>query len=203
MTQREGEPAPGTSAETSAGAAGIEAAARLGAELAGRGTPAGDGGDGEAAAREAAWADVVGPQRSGWYLERFRRFHERGGGWEFTWNWVCAFFPLLWLLYRKMYGWAAALLLADALLVPVTAAAPGLASLLSLALLLALPAGGNWLYYRHVTGIVARAERLPGDAEARRAFRRGAGGVSWVGPAVVLGLTVLASLWAVSGARPF
>jgi hypothetical protein len=181
------------------GPEGIEAAARLGAELAGRGTPSEDG---EAEAREAAWADVVGPARAAWYVERFRRFDAQGGGWTFTWNWVCVFFPLLWLLYRKMYGWAAALVLADLLLAPLTAAAPGPAGLLSLAVMVALPLGGNWLYYRHVNGILARAEGLEGGPEARRAYRQGAGGVSWVGPAMVVGLTALVSLWAVSGAGP-
>jgi hypothetical protein len=178
---------------------GIEAAARLGAELAARGAPSGDD---ETAAREAAWADVVGPDRAAWYVERFRRFNAREGAWAFTWNWVCVLFPLLWLLYRKMYGWAAALVLADALLAPLTAAAPGPAGLLSLAVMVALPLGGNWLYYRHVNGIVARSGRLGGTPEERRAYRRGTGGVSWVGPAVVVGLTVLVSLWAVSGAGP-
>lgn len=197
MHEREGE-ADGAP-EAGAVPEGIEAAARLGAEMAARGTPP-EGGEPDP--REAAWADVVGPGRAAWYRERFRRFQARDGGYVFTWNWVCVFFPLLWLLYRKMYGWAAALVLADLLLVPVTAAAPGPAGLLSLAVMMAFPVGGNWLYYRHVNGIIDRSEGLPVDEAARRDFRRQSGSVSWVGPAAVVGLTLLAALWAVSGAGP-
>jgi len=90
--------------------------------------------------------------------------------------------------------------LANFVLVPALGAAPVLTTVASLALMCALPALANWLYYRHVTGIVLRAAALPGDEAARRAYRAAAGGVSWVGPIAVMGLTVLGALLAVSGA---
>lgn len=175
---------------------GIETAARLGAEAAGRTHDFGDGG------REAEYADVIGPKNTDRYLARFRRFDARGGAWTFTWCWPGALVPILWLLYRKMYAWAAAVILVELLMAPAAAASPGLSALLSAAVLLGMPSTANWLYYRHVGKVIGAARTAAPDEPGRRALRRANGGVSWVGPAVVVALAVLGSLWAVSSGVP-
>jgi hypothetical protein len=188
-------PQPGTGDRP----AGIDDAARLGAELAARGEGEPGPGDG---GHEALYAEVIGPRNTDYYLTRFRRFDGREGGYVFTWNWVCVLFPLLWLLYRKMYAWATALLLADLLVMPATSASPGLSLLISLVVLLGVPSVANWLYYGHVRKIVARSRDMAGTDAERRDWRRAVGGVSWIGPAIILGITFVVTLWAVSGAGP-
>jgi len=176
-------------------------AARIGADAAARAHDAGDGGN-AAGDREAEYAEVIGPRNTDRYLAHFRRFDARGGAWTFTWCWPGVLFPILWLLYRKMYGWAAALILVELILAPVAATSPGLSLLVSAAVLAGVPATANWLYYRHVGKVIATARGAgPGEPE-RRAYRQANGGVSWVGPAVVVALAVLGSLWAVSEGVP-
>jgi len=193
--EREQPPAGGTGDE------GIAAAARMGADLAGHGAPD-SGPEGGAAAREALYAEVVGPRRADYYLARFRKFDATGGGWVFTWNWACLVAPLLWLLYRKMYAWATALILVELVLMPTVAASPGLSLVLTAAVVFGVPAGGNWLYYRHVGKIIARSREAAATDAERAAWRRAVGGVSWVGPVILFAVSLLAALWAVSGGTP-
>jgi len=180
---------------------GIAAAARLGADMAAHETPEGGPGTGTTG-REALYAEVVGPSRADYYLARFRKFDAAGGRWVFTWNWACLVVPLLWLLYRKMYAWAVALILAELILMPALAASPGLSMLLTAAVMFGVPAGGNWLYYRHVGKVIARSREAAATDAERAAWRRAAGGVSWVGPAIVFAVSLLAALWAVTGGTP-
>jgi hypothetical protein len=175
-----------------AAGAGIEAAARMAAELAGRAQP-----DGGPAAREAELAEVIGAPRAAHFLARFRRFEARGGAWAFTWNWPCAFFAPLWFAYRRMYAWAAVLVLFELFLMAAGWAAPDLSLLLSVLFGIAVPAVADWLYYRHAGRIVSRSRGAAATDAARSAWRRARGGVSWTGPAVVVAVNVAVSLWAV------
>jgi len=182
---------------------GIDAAARMGAELAAHAHPD-DGGpdDGGSSAREALYAEVVGPQHAEYFLDRFRRFDARGGAWVFTWSWPCVFLPVLWVLYRKMYAWAVALILVELVLMPAGAASPVVSLLLTAAFMLGVPASGNWLYYRHVGKVIARSREAAATDAERGDWRRARGGVSWVGPAVVMVVSLVAALWAVTGGTP-
>jgi hypothetical protein len=180
-------------------------AARMGADMAAHGAPGGgpgSGTDGGPAGREALYAEVVGPRRADYYLARFRKFDAADGGWVFTWNWACLVVPLLWLLYRKMYAWATALILVELVLMPTVAASPGLSLVLTAAVVFGVPAGGNWLYYRHVGKIIARSREAAATDAERAAWRRAVGGVSWVGPVILFAVSLLAALWAVSGGTP-
>lgn len=176
--------------------AGIDAAARMGADLAARGEPDGGADD---AGRESTDAEVVGPRHMAYFLARFRRFDARGGRWTFTWNWPALFFPLLWLLYRKMYAWGAALLLVELVIMPAAAASPGASLLVTAAVVFGVPASANWLYFRHVRKVVARSREAAASDAERRAWRQARGGVSWVGPVVVTAVSLVAALWAVTG----
>jgi hypothetical protein len=192
--------APGGPGE---GPDGIEAAARMGADLAAQPHPDDGGpGDGGPTGREALYAEVVGPNNTAHFLARFRKFDARGGAWVFTWSWPCVFFPVLWLLYRKMYAWAAALILVELVLMPTVAASPVLSLVLTTAFVLGVPASANWLYYRHVGKVIARSREAAATDAERTAWRRARGGASWAGPAVVMAVSLLAALWAVSGGTP-
>jgi Protein of unknown function (DUF2628) len=186
----EGEPIP---PDRPGGGTGIEAAARTAAELAGRAHP-----DDSPAAREARYAEVIGPDRTDHFLARFRRFDARGGAWAFTWNWPCAFFAPLWFAYRRMYAWAAVLILVELFLMVAGPVDPDLSLLVSVLFGIAVPACADWLYYRHAGGIVSRSLGAAATDAARGAWRRAHGGVSWTGPAVVVVVNVAASLWAVA-----
>src|SRR5688572_21213824 len=48
---------------------------------------------------------AIGPRNTDYYAQRFARFAS-GGGFA-SWNWPAFFVPLLWMLYRKMWGVAA------------------------------------------------------------------------------------------------
>jgi hypothetical protein len=50
----------------------------------------------------APYVTAIGP-RQDYYLPRFRRF--AGGRW-ISWNWAAFFATLVWLRYRKLYGWS-------------------------------------------------------------------------------------------------
>jgi len=182
---------PGTDPE------GIAATARMAAELAGQAHP-----EGGAAAREALYAEVIGPNRTGHFLNRFAKYDARGGAWAFTWNWPCAFFPVLWLLYRKMYALGASLILVELVLMPVLAAAPLLSLGVTAVLMLAVPAGADWLYYRHVGKVIARSRDAAATDAERGAWRRARGGVSWVGPVILMVVSLMAALWAVQSGIP-
>lgn len=177
--------------------AGIDAAARRAAELAGQPHP-----DDGAAAREALWAEVIGPSRADHFVARFRKFEAGGGAWAFTWNWPCAFFPVLWLLYRRMYAWGATLVLLELVLMPVLAAAPLLSLGVTAVLMLGVPASADWLYFRHVGKVIARSRDAAATDPERALWRRARGGVSWVGPVVLTAVSLVAALWAVSSGIP-
>src|SRR5262245_42760869 len=48
---------------------------------------------------------AIGPHNRDYYLPKFERFGS-GGGYA-SWNWPALFVPLLWMLYRKMWLFAA------------------------------------------------------------------------------------------------
>ena len=48
---------------------------------------------------------AIGPRNTDYYLRKFERFGSSGG--YVSWNWPAFFVPLLWMLYRKMWLWAA------------------------------------------------------------------------------------------------
>lgn len=109
--------------------------------------------------------DYVGPNNSAYYLQKFARF-EAGGG-SATWHWPAFFLSSIWLLYRKMWMWAAIYwfgfpiglqILTAVLAVTV---GPELAGALYFVIYLVIafgvmPVMANFLYYRHAKSKVEK-----------------------------------------------
>jgi len=122
---------------------------------------------------------AIGPRNTDFYLRKFERFGSGGG--YVSWNWPAFFVPLMWMLYRKMWLWAAlyffvlpiALTLLFAILFAVlpetTAAAVGWSTWLAV-IFIAIPMYANALYYRTCQGRIAEAKRY--RVERRRQLER-------------------------------
>jgi Tfp pilus assembly major pilin PilA len=133
---------------------------------------------------------AIGPRNTDYYLHKFERFGS-GGGYA-SWNWPAFFVPLLWMLYRKMWGWAAlyffaapfALTMLFAILFVVlpeaAAAAVGWTVCVGF-LFVVLPMYANALYYHTCQGRIAEAKKF--RVERRRQLERlwNMGGTSSVG----------------------
>lgn len=122
---------------------------------------------------------AIGPRNTDYYLRKFERFGS-GGGYA-SWNWPAFFVPLLWMLYRKMWGAAAVYFIATPFLLGIlfavlfavlpegTAAAIGWAIYLA-GIFVVLPMYANALYCRTVQGRIAEAKRY--RVERRRQLER-------------------------------
>ena len=101
------------------------------------------------------YAAAVG-RRAEFYVPYFERADARGYA-PLSWNWATFLFGVFWLLYRRMYRWAAMLVLGLLLLGFVTeqialAGYPALATVVQL-----LVAGGVFIYMAlHANGIYYR-----------------------------------------------
>jgi Tfp pilus assembly protein PilE len=101
------------------------------------------------------------------YLGKFARFRREGGdSFAATWHWPAFLFSFWWMLYRKMYLWAALVLLLGC--VPYT----------TLVMMAVFGLCGNYLYYRHAKRSVAEIRSGTGtDVEVAAKLAR-AGGVN-------------------------
>jgi Protein of unknown function (DUF2628) len=54
---------------------------------------------------EELWRRAIGPRNTDYYLWRFQRKHD--GDTSLGWHWPAFFILTFWLLYRRMWGWAA------------------------------------------------------------------------------------------------
>lgn len=129
-------------------------------------------------------ADVVCfvGEKSGFYLEKFRKFRVgRIEAFAPTWNWSAFLFGTWWFLYRKMYLWALA------------AFALSCIPIVGLAAWIATGIAGNYLYWRHVSAQVARAREVTPEGELPGVLAQMGGvhrWVIWVG----IAMTVVAIL---------
>ena len=142
---------------------------------------------------------AIGPINRDYYLPKFERFGS-GGGFA-SWNWPALFVPLLWMLYRKMWLWAAvyffgtpvlfAVLFTILFLVLPNATAVTVGWIIGLAaILIALPTYANALYYHTCRNRIAVAKAYP--VERRQQLRRlwDMGGTSTAAWVIVLLLPV-------------
>ncbi len=115
------------------------------------------------------------------YLSRFERFSSGGeDAFAVAWHWPAFFFSFWWMLYRKMYGWAALVLLL------------GCVPYVGLFMMIVFGMSGYYLYYRHAKRRVQELKARPGtDVEKAAALAR-AGGVNNV--AVVLVPLIIVAL---------
>jgi type IV pilus assembly protein PilA len=62
--------------------------------------------DSNSSQNEELYRAAVGESKAGYYLPLFYRYDQPGGS-RISWNWPALFVPLLWMIYRRMYGLAA------------------------------------------------------------------------------------------------
>jgi hypothetical protein len=160
-----------------------------------------------------AWAEVIGPSRLDDYLDRFGRHWDDGA--RIGWHWPALFCTCAWLLYRKMWRWAAIY----SLLIPalyfglaLAAVAFGLTGIFmrvvfgfaGSALFLVLPPlFADGLYRRHCQRLLASEKARAADRPDYLLRLRRRGGTSTVAVVVAaFGLAVVIAAWAVTVAIP-
>lgn len=105
------------------------------------------------------------------------------------WNWVAFFLPYAWLLYRKLYLWATALLaiaVGFVLLFPEADA-----TFMGAAIAVTAAMYSYRFYYPHMKAKIAKADALELTGADRSAFLQTAGGVSIIGGALGAAITLL------------
>lgn len=115
-------------------------------------------------------AMFVGPENP-YYKKVFERFSKDGSpNFALSWNWAAVLSPFLWALYRKLWLWALLIGITE-VVVPVLALVLGLHNIVSAKLVfvaylgfignrLFWPALVNYLYFRHVDGMLMRLHGL-------------------------------------------
>lgn len=93
-----------------------------------------------------------------------------------SWNWGAFFFSFVWLIYRKMYIYAAVYLIAVTAISYLTGSI-----LVNLAAALIMGGIGNKIYLYHAETTVGRISRLYSDPEAQRNRISQAGGTTFGG----------------------
>lgn len=117
-------------------------------------------------------------QNDGHYLDKFKHFsHLNQPRFAATWHWPAFFFPPLWFLYRKLYGWALVSFLC------------GLVPLIGLAARILWGITANYLYFKHVRRKIQylktrHHQQRPSDLML--ALRRKGGVHHWVWAAAAL-----------------
>lgn len=100
------------------------------------------------------------------YLPRFAKFTRAGAdSFRLTWHWPAFFVPFLWMLYRKLYGWAAL-----ALIIWLTPYAGLLTHLL-------WGIVANRIYYNHAKKKILEIRELHPAPETQEELIVSAGGV--------------------------
>ena len=142
---------------------------------------------------------AIGPNRTDYYLAKFRKFASGEG--LASWNWPAFFVPLFWFLYRKMWAYAAIyfLVLPIALgivfVVLFLVLPEGVAGALGWAIqlgvvLVALPMFANALYYRAVQDRIRAAKTYTTDRERQLRALASSGGTSNAAFIILLVLVV-------------
>lgn len=141
------------------------------------------------------YAAAVGREKADYYLPKFARFAAGGG--VLSWHWPAFFVSLFWLMYRKMWLWAALYFLVPIPVFMVLLMVSAVTSyqvylagtLIYWALIfLVFPVFANRLYYGHVRRNVALAGRSIGDRTRAVSYLAGAGGTSAAAVAVICGI---------------
>ncbi|MDX1562799.1 MAG: pilin, partial [Gammaproteobacteria bacterium] len=141
---------------------------------------------------------AIGPSKTDYYLQRFERF-KRGES-KISWNWPAFFVTFFWMLYRKMWGYAAIYFFVPSIVfyflilaLGLTLGAPGFALAFALQLgfmFVVMPMFANALYYRVVEKRVAQAQSYSADRSRQLRALADSGGTSIVALIVVLALSV-------------
>ena len=162
----------------------------------------------DAGAQTQDWADVIGPNATEYYLERFRQIES---GNKRSWHWPAFFLTLGWLFYRKLWlhGLAYLVLLPAGLAVTLSLAARLMAEhgiIVAYALVfglifLVLPLYANRVYFRKVQRAIARIDRETSGGPDRRDRLGKAGGthlllaiLAMLIPGAIIGVLIAASV---------
>lgn len=113
------------------------------------------------------------------YRFKFTQLNQNSGQYKTQWHWPAFLAPLPWLIYRKLYPWAAVLLLVQIVLPPIALLMVGI----SMGLL------GNFLYYRHAMQRIGKIAAT--DAERADEIAQAGGTNSLL---LTIGATVLAGI---------
>lgn len=122
------------------------------------------------------------------------RLDRTAPGWPRPWHWPAFLFDFHWLLYRRMYLWAALFMLVSLIggaVIALLGADDLAAWKLLLAMKLLLSVAANGLYLRRCRALIARVEaEHPGDTAAIDAALARRGGVSLVALAIGIAFSV-------------
>jgi hypothetical protein len=121
------------------------------------------------------------------YLTRFARFDELCGRFTATWHWPAFFFAPWWLLYRKMYLWAAVALIVS--LKPQAALIVHVACGLT----------GYYLYYRRARSAILSLRRSSPASDIRSRCMDLGGVHGWVPVLVPIVMSLVILGLALSG----
>jgi type IV pilus assembly protein PilA len=147
--------------------------------------------DSNSSQNEELYRAAVGEGAAGYYVPLFHRFDQ--GGSRLSWNWPALFFPLFWMIYRRMYGLAAgyfflyplALLILLAIVSAVLGESAGVLFywLVVIGVRAIMAIFANSVYHWHVR---RRVDKLALDAPSHEALvQRLIGQSSGNGPAIV------------------
>ena len=132
-------------------------------------------------------AAYVGPKNASYYAQRFAKIAAGGGA--ASWHWPAFFITSFWVLYRKMWMWAAIYWLGIPIAITVIeiflvmAIDPGVASTITwvaylVVMFLLAPLLANWLYYKHAEAKVAKVSSSSMSAEQQAVELDRIGGTS-------------------------
>ena len=155
-------------------------------------------------------AAYVGPKNASYYAQKFAKFAAGGG--VLSWHWPAFFLTSFWVLYRKMWMWAAIYWLGIPIAVTVAEIALGIAidpAVASLAtwvaylviMFLVAPLIANFLYFKHAEAKVAKVGSSSMSAAQQAVELDRIGGTSKIvyviGPLVVIFLVGVISAIAI------
>jgi hypothetical protein len=116
------------------------------------------------------------------YIRKFRKFHADGRDkFAFTWHWPAFLVMIIWMAYRKLYGWAIAVVFLNFI--------PFLGFLLWVVFGLT----GNYLYYKHAKKKILKlkATQTFSDSNQMSVALRKIGGVNFGAMVVAIGVTLV------------
>jgi hypothetical protein len=113
------------------------------------------------------------------YRYKFAQLYQNDGKYQLQWNWPAFLVTFPWLIYRRMYPWAAALLIIMVIAPP----------LLQLPIGIVMGLMGNYLYYRYA---MQRLQKISANGSERRDAIIAAGGTHSI--PVTIGVTFLAGI---------
>ena len=152
--------------------------------------------------RSEYYEAAVGYKNAEYYVSRFKRFDEQGV--QASWNWPSFFVSFYWLLYRKMWGWAALYFIFPFILGFAFVLLSGVredAFLLYYptyiaAIFVLFPMYANAIYYKHSKAKISKAQASSDnkDKQLRRVAAEGGTGGAVIIVVFILGIVSLVGI---------